>query len=279
MSNQRLKSTTIVDDTVVDISNNKIGENVESPIEAPTVKVADAGENIQFWTNDPNILFDSKYIFEYFPVEKMTYEQKLNAVSRTIIMLTVVGFIFSKIIRILFVGGISLFATFLMFYYHNKENFKSMGGFAAQGKEGFDNPANAVLSDLNIPVNRDGVFMPPSSNNPFSNVLMTDYDYNPNKKPAPPAFNKNVTDDINRETKKLIGEINQDQPDITEKLYKDLGEQLQFEQSMRQFNSTPNTTIPNDQTSFAEFCYGSMISCKEGNLFACARNKSNYSIY
>jgi hypothetical protein len=50
-----------------------------------------------------------------------------------------------------------------------------------------------------------------------------------------------------------------------------------FEQSLMPFNSNPNTTIPNDQQAFAEFCYGSMISCKEGNQFACARNLSRHT--
>jgi hypothetical protein len=45
-------------------------------------------------------------------------------------------------------------------------------------------------------------------------------------------------------------------------------------------NKVPETdTIPNDQGAFAEFCYGSMISCKEGNNFACARNMSHYTNY
>jgi hypothetical protein len=47
---------------------------------------------------------------------------------------------------------------------------------------------------------------------------------------------------------------------------------MSFEQSMRQFYSTPSTQNPDDQQAFAEFCYGSMISCAEGNKFACARN-------
>jgi hypothetical protein len=42
--------------------------------------------------------------------------------------------------------------------------------------------------------------------------------------------------------------------------------------SMRQWYSTPNTKVMNDQKEFAEFCYGDMISCKEGNELACTRN-------
>jgi len=68
-------------------------------------------------------------------------------------------------------------------------------------------------------------------------------------------------------------------PGNTEKLFRDVNDQLTFEQSMRPFMSNPATTIPNDQGAFAQFCYGSMVSCKEGNLFACARNTSHYNNY
>jgi hypothetical protein len=100
---------------------------------------------------------------------------------------------------------------------------------------------------------------------------------NPEKKPAMPAFNSNVNAQILTEAKQLVAEANPGQPDISDKLFKGLGEQLAFEQSLRNFNSNPSTTIPNDQGAFADFCYGSMVSCKEGNEFACARNLSRYT--
>ena len=115
------------------------------------------------------------------------------------------------------------------------------------------------------------------SSNPFSNVLMTDYDYNPDKKPAPPSFNQNVNEEILTSAKKMVQEINHDQPNIQDKLFRSLGEEMVFEQSLRPFHSTSSTTIPNDQQAFAEFCYGSMISCKEGNQFDCARNLSRHT--
>jgi hypothetical protein len=86
-----------------------------------------------------------------------------------------------------------------------------------------------------------------------------------------------VNNDILKQAKLMVVESNPEQPDIADKLFRDLGEQLVFEQSLRPFYSTASTTIPNDQSSFAEFCYGSMISCKEGNSFACARNLSRYT--
>ena len=43
-----------------------------------------------------------------------------------------------------------------------------------------------------------------------------------------------------------------------------------------EFYTTPNTTIPNDQNAFANYCYGDMISCKEGNPTACERNNARW---
>lgn len=246
--------------------------------------IDDINENnvtkIPFFTDNPNVLFQKEYIFEFFPVDGMVYEQKLNAIARTIILLTLVSFVFTQNIRTLLVGAVTLAAVFIMYFYHEKELKKidSKKMDTLKTTEGFEGPGLAYYTDNNIPIPTD-LFTTPDSSNPFSNVLVTDYDYNPNKKPAPPAFNKTINDQILTQAKKIVDEANPDQPGLSKKLFKDLGEQLEFEQSLRQFNSNPATTIPNDQGAFAEFCYGSMISCKEGNKFACARNMSNYTLY
>jgi len=234
-------------------------------------------DKIPFWSENPNILLDQRYIFEFFPIDTMSYEQKLNSITRIIIILTILGFTLSKNLRILIIGLITIGVIFLMHYYHGIEKDKI--ALNKKLKEGFDSgPAHDYLVSANVPIPQD-MFQEPDSSNPFSNVLMTDYDYNPHKKPAPPSFNANINAKILNEAKQLVEDANPDQPDIADKLFKDLGEQLVFEQSLRQFNSTANTTIPNDQGAFAEFCYGSMISCKEGNNFACARNMSHYTNY
>uniref|UniRef100_A0A6C0DCK6 Minor capsid protein P9 transmembrane helices domain-containing protein n=1 Tax=viral metagenome TaxID=1070528 RepID=A0A6C0DCK6_9ZZZZ len=235
-------------------------------------------EKVPFFTENPNVLFQQKYIFEFFPVDSMTYEQKLNAIARTVILLTLISFAFTQNIRTLLVGVITLGAVFVMYFYHEKERKKVDGKKLTDTKEGFEGPALAYFVDNNIDLPTD-VFTRPDSSNPFSNVLVTDYEYNPNKKPAPPSFNTSINSQILTQAKKLVNDANPDQPDLSNKLFKDLGEQLEFEQSLRQFNSNPATTIPNDQGAFAEFCYGSMISCKEGNKFACARNLSRHTLY
>ena len=224
---------------------------------------------IPFWSDNPNILLNNEFMFELFPVEKMSFEQKLNAISRLVVLLTLISFFYTKGVRILLIGAVSLFFIFMLHKSKTVENNE-----IKKKKEGFSPADPFKTADLK------DVFREPDSTNPFGNVLVTDYIYNPKRKPAPPASNQKVNDDIIEQAKEVVRKSNPDQPDITEKLFKDLGDQYVFEQSLRPFHSTASTTIPNDQQSFSEFCYGGMVSCKEGNAFACAKtNAGNYNLY
>lgn len=235
----------------------------------------DASQNkIKFWSDDPNILFQKEHMFEFFPTENMVYEQKLNAITRVVVILTIVAFFYSSNIRILVVGAITLFSIHMLYSYRKSEQEKQKEkNPEKQMHENFDNRALEVLKDKPLPKD---IFDSPTSNNPLSNVLVTDYETPSDKKPAPPAYNSNVNGDILKQAKQLVQDLNPDQPDISNKLFKDLGDEFMFEQSMRPFYSTANTRVENDQNAFAEFCFGSMVSCKEGNLFSCARNLDRY---
>lgn len=256
-------------------------DDVKQKIEAMTEieNKVEKKEKVPFWGKNPNILFNEKYMFEFYPIDTMSYEQKLNSISRTIIILTAVSFLFTKNIRLLVIGIITFIAIYVLHYFHEKEKEKRESKKIAKSiKENFESPALDYLKENNMPIPTD-VFDNPDSSNPFGNVMVTDYDYKPNKRPAPPANNKIVQDEILEQAKRAVSEANPDHPDIADKLFNDMGSNLEFEQSLRPFHSNPNTVIPNDQTAFAEFCYGSMISCKEGNKFACARNLSRHTNY
>jgi hypothetical protein len=242
----------------------------------PSLPETSSEPTTPFWLQNPNVLFTS---FEFFPSEDMSYTQKLNALSRMVIVLTLILYGITRHFRILIIGVITLAAIYFVYNYHlNDHAVKKRKSAISKDNdelEGFENAAIASLANQKIPIPTN-VFTSPDSQNPFSNVLMTDYEYNPAKKPAPPSYNENVNDSIVEQAKQVVRESNPDQPDIADKLFKSLGEKYLFEQSLRPFYSTSSTTIPNDQEAFAEFCYGGMISCKEGNQFACARNLARY---
>jgi hypothetical protein len=263
--------------STIESTDKKILDTNNSPNEFILNKPEEK-ENIPFWSEDPNILFKQPYMFEIFPTETMTYSQKLNATSRMVLYLTIILFLFTRNFRILIMSLITMGIIWFLFFNQEREKMKLETKKINLDKnvENFDGLAKNVFdkNQMNIP---SEVFSKPSSSNPFSNVLVTDYDYNVNKKPAEPAFDSNVNNEILEQAKQLVRELNPDQPDISDKLFKDLGDEYLFEKSLQPFYSNPGTTIPNDQQGFADFCYGSMVSCKEGNLFACARNLSRHT--
>lgn len=231
---------------------------------------------VPFWADNPNVLLNPAYFTEFFPSTDMEYGQKLNAITRMIIVLTVFMYFWANTFRTIVFGALSIGVVYLVHYYYAIEKTKSdkkkdaFTGFGGQTKN--NSPAISVMGKDLDGISPVDVFDEPTAQNPFSNVLVTDINGNPTKKPAPPAYNDQVNQTILAAARDAVVQANPGQPDISDKLFKDLGEQLTFEQSMRQFYSNPSTTTPDDQQAFAEFCYGSMISCGEGNKFACARN-------
>lgn len=217
----------------------------------------------QFWLNDPSILFDKDSITELWPKPGMDSEQKLNAISRLVILLTVLGFLISKSMKILVTGLITLGVIVVLY---NVQKNKKHGDKKVKKvqKEGFTNP------DLYKALKKD--FTNPTPKNPLMNVLLPEISYDPKRKAAAPAFNPAVEKEINASTEKFVENDFCGEKDIKSKLFTDLGDNFNFDNSMRNFYATPNTQIPNDQGAFADYLYGDMISCKEGNEFSCIQN-------
>jgi len=220
---------------------------------------------IQFWSNDPTILFNKDYIFELWPTTSMCYEQKLNSISRLIILLTILGYILTMSKRVLAVGAITLLVIFILFNMRKQKITKDM-------LEGFDiKPSNENKSvfDKTIvnPVTLDAVlrteFKEGNKKNPFSNVLLTQINDEPERKAAPPSFNPDVDEDITKNVKRAVQMMNPGIKNTNKQLFGDIFQQFQLDQSNRIFYSTPSTRVTNDALSFGNFLYGNMPSAKE----------------
>ncbi len=222
-----------------------------------------------FWTSQPSELLNKKHILEMWPVECMSINAKLNAITRLVIVMTAIGYFTTNgASHMLAVGFITILGLVALHYF-------KVGSSSSSSKESFV----AVSSPL-IPMNpteraaelyaanRD-LFTSPTSKNPLQNVLIHEIGDNPLRKPAPPSYNEDVTEQINESVKTAIQEMNPGVENIRDKLFSNLGDDLVFEQSMRNFTSNPSTQIPNDQSGFAKFCYGTMTSCKNGILTDC----------
>jgi hypothetical protein len=71
--------------------------------------------NNTIWYDNPALLFSTKYITELYPKENMTQEQKLNAITRVITFVTLLGYLFTLNLRILVVGFITNLVIFGMY--------------------------------------------------------------------------------------------------------------------------------------------------------------------
>ena len=238
-----------------------------------------------FWLQDPAVLFNNANIAQIVPTADMTREDRLNAISRLIIVLTVLGFLVTMSYSVLLLGAVSLGVIAVLNTATNKSNELLAQKQAKQDnqakKEGFSNYANyntgrrrtaTTTMNASIDAASSGLtFQAPTPRDPLMNVLLTDIPDRPGRPAAEPAFNPTVEHDINQSTQTFVVDDLGGHSDLEDRLFRDLGDNYEFSSSMRNYFATPNTKIPNDQKAFAEYCYGSMVSCKEGNLMACAR--------
>jgi hypothetical protein len=264
-------------------TNSNAGTNYPQPV--PTMEKQLS--STPFWINDPMVLFKREEM-DIWPAPLMSIEQKMNAISRIVILLSILGFLITKNVNIILTGAITL-AIFVMMYklQHQEEYDAKNGGNSNDNGNGNNNGNNGngkkegfVNSTFNEPTNTRGGLKPimtmPTVANPMMNVLLPEIAYDPERNKAALAYNPKIEKEINHTTE-VATVLDFEPRTITEaeklrkKLFADLGDKYEFDDSMRSFYTNPNTTIPNDQKGFAEFCYGSMVSCKEGNEFACQR--------
>lgn len=205
-----------------------------------------------FWTEDPTILFNSKYILQIYPNEDMDTNESLNALSRFIIGVTFFGYVFLKHYLILILGAVLLGMVVL---------FQSK-------KEGYVSPLSPAPIDTYL-----------SPINPLGNTLMHEYTHHPTKQSTieknvvkpdstygktlsyETTYNPAIEKTIHEKTKEFIFKNNSDNKDIQD-IFKDDIDNLEFEHQMRPFYTTANTTIPNDQNGFLAYCYGILPSDK-----------------
>jgi hypothetical protein len=249
---------------------------------------------IQFWSNDPTILFNKEYILELWPTTDMCYEQKLNSITRLIILITILGYISTMSERILLVGGLTLAVIFVLFNLRKQKITKEMlnEGFkvqaslpSVQGNEVtgmFDKKSDSYLNPVTLDSVLKSEFKEGTKKNPFSNVLLTQINDEPERKSAPPSFNVDCDEDITKNVKRAVQMMNPGIKNTNKQLYGDLFQEFELDQSNRAFFSTANTRVTNDQGAFSKFLYGTMFSAKEsspeGNMQRVIDN-ARYTIY
>ena len=182
--------------------------------------------------HDYTILFQKDKL-QVWPTDDMSSDDKLNAISRFVILLSLLGFILTQTLRFLWIGMATLL---IIVIYYNAQ---------VTTQEGFTKETSHTV---------------PTQKNPLMNVLLPEINGNPNRGKAL-AYTPKTEKKIMEKVKK----------GLDPRIYRGTNNELDLEYSMRQFYTNPSTTVPNNQEEFANFCYGDMISSKEGNEIALSR--------
>lgn len=186
-----------------------------------------------FWFDDISILYDRDRLIEFFPLKSQTFNEKLNAIARSAIYISILIYIINKDASyFVYAGIIILFTVFLQ-----KSQYKS-----------------------ELLENTDGVEVEctkPTLNNPFMNFTMGDRLNIVDKKvqDKPPACNP---DTVKKEIEK----------NFENNLYKDINDVFGKINSQRQFFTMPWTSsIPDPDGDFKNWLYKSPKTCKEDSDF------------
>jgi len=182
------------------------------------------------WFDDPKQLISQDNITQFWPNKNQTPEERINAASRFIIYATCVIYLLRRDPRIFILSVTVLGVLYVM--YNSKmvrETYRATSN---------DNVGCHI----------------PTAENPMGNVLITDYTDAPNRLEA--CYYPTV--------KPLVKRYLDDRIPYDSGRSRSSMPVYQRNAAARQFVTTPVSSIPGDQTSFAEWCYGSKNSamCK-----------------
>ena len=176
----------------------------------------------KFWFDEPEILYKNERLLEFLPKKDMSDDEKLNSLTR---MLLYIGIFLSLLYSNIIYMYIALFGFILTFLLKKLVDIEEK------------------FTDNEV------TFTKSTADNPFMNVLLTDYVDNPNRPSAGNIDDNKVKEEVRK--------------NFNFGLYKDVDDVWDRNNSQRQYYSMPNTEIPNDVENTAH--------CKDGNLNSCLK--------
>lgn len=196
----------------------------------------------KFWLNDYSILYQGNKVTQFFPTTFMNLAEKLNALVRLSIYLGIILSLIKNSYLYLYIPLITMAITVVIYNTYSKS-------------EGYQQQERSRPE-----IRKEKKRVKPTIDNPFMNINL-------------------ITDDRKRDPATLSFDKPKIQEDIEEKfnhnLYRDVSDLYGKSNSQREFYTAPSTTIPNDQTSFAKWCYNTGSTCKEDTIKCAPFTASN----
>ncbi len=173
----------------------------------------------------------------------MTFKEQIISIALFII---IIGFIISLITRnisFLLIGFIIDLILLYVYLYDKQMKKETRENMDIYNRDMIDNE----------------ICIKPTINNPFMNPTIVDITNNVNR-------NYRACDIDNKKIRKQMDKY------FSDNVYKDVNDLYDRNFSLRQFYTTPSTTIANDQEGFSKWLYMRRKTCKENNGEQCFNN-------
>ena len=179
------------------------------------------------WFEKPSELFRSDKITSFWPNDKQSVAERINSSTRFVLYTACILYLIKRDIRIIVMAMLVIGALFML----------SKSGLIKE-------PGSPV------PGSSSDECQKPTAENPLGNVLLSDYEDNPNRPEACwyPTVQPEVEQFLDKTVK--FGPSRTRSPVA----------KYQRKAFARQFITGPVSSIPGDQTAFAEWCYGKKFS-------------------
>ena len=194
----------------------------------------------RIWYEDPAGFVEPARLLTFFPVKGMTLDEQLNATLRFSVYFAAVLLIGGRGSHVLFFPIAVAAGTYLMHVSARNNERVMREGLGPEARESRGRTSGQPSADRCVRPTRD---------NPFMNVLSSDYALRPTRGSAcdmqDPRVAKTAEAMFVKTSGSLVGTLVRDSDDIYHR-----------RASSRQFVTNPSTTIPNDQSAFANWLYG-----------------------
>jgi hypothetical protein len=178
------------------------------------------------WFNKPSELFRSDKITSFWPTSNQSPAERINSSTRFILYTSCVLYLINRDIRVIVLGLLCVAALYLLF------------------------KAGVVKDAPKSEYEAASECQKPTKENPLGNVLLSDYTDNPTRPEACwyPSVKSGVQEYLDNTVQ--FGPARTRSPTA----------EYQRKAFARQFMTGPVSSIPGDQTGFAEWCYGKKFS-------------------
>ena len=205
-------------------------------------------KNEKIWWENPKILIDPNSILEIFPKQEMTYNQKINAFTRLVIIFISLYAILTGNYKLLILVVFIFIVIYIYFsndITHSNKDIKinKINNYTSdKSKETY----KRSIKDVSKPESKkiSYKYVKPSDNNPFMNRL-----------PFEKKTNLDKITILKKNTNSFKNTQNKINDKFTDGLYKDITDIYGNENSQRQFYTVSNTDIVSEQGKFAEWLY------------------------